>query len=208
MASTKVYKSDGSEGSTVDLNDAVFDIEPNVGLVHQVAMALLANKRQGNAETKTRKEVRGGGRKPFRQKGTGNARQGSTREPHMRGGGVVFGPHKRSYRQEVPLKMRRKALCCVLTDRVRSEQLCVLEGLADEQPKTSPMVDLLEKVSPEGRKTLLITNGTSDAVLTSSRNIPRLTVRTATDVNALDVLSARRVVCVQDALATLEARLS
>jgi large subunit ribosomal protein L4 len=208
MASTTVYKSDGSEGATVDLNDAVFGIEPNVGLVHQVAMALLANKRQGNAETKTRKEVRGGGRKPFRQKGTGNARQGSTREPHMRGGGTVFGPHKRSYRQQVPLKMRRKALCCVLTDRVRGEQLCVLEGLASEQPKTSSMADLLNKVSPDGRKTLIITNETSESVLASSRNIPRLTVRTAADVNALDVLSARRVVCVQDALATLEARLS
>ncbi len=208
MASTLVYKSDGSEGSTVDLSAAVFDIEPNVGLVHQVAMALLANKRQGNAETKTRKEVRGGGRKPFRQKGTGNARQGSTREPHMRGGGTVFGPHKRSYRQAVPLKMRRKALCCVLTDRVRSEQLCVLEGLTGDQPRTGPMADLLDKLSPEGRKTLIITKETSDAMLASSRNIPRLTVRTAADVNALDVLSARRVVCVQDALATLEARLS
>ena len=94
MASVKSFKQDGSAGSEVNLNESIFDIEPNVGLIHQVTMALLNNKRQGNAETKVRKEVRGGGRKPFKQKGTGNARQGSTREPHMRGGGVVFGPHK------------------------------------------------------------------------------------------------------------------
>jgi large subunit ribosomal protein L4 len=208
MASAKSFKQDGSTGAEVALNDSVFDIEPNVGLIHQVTMALLNNKRQGNAETKVRKEVRGGGRKPFKQKGTGNARQGSTREPHMRGGGVVFGPHKRSYRQQVPLKMKRKALCCVLTDRVRSEQLCVLESLELSEAKTKPMVDLCEKLSPEGRDTLLVTAATQDTVVSSGKNIDRLTVRTATDVNALDVLSARRVIVMQDALSVLENRLS
>jgi large subunit ribosomal protein L4 len=208
MASAKVYDSAGSEKETLDLNAAIFDIEPNVGLVHQVAMALLANKREGNAETKVRKEVRGGGKKPFRQKGTGNARQGSIREPHMRGGGVVFGPHKRSYRKKVPLKMSHKALCCVLTDRVRNDQLCVLDQISVDAPKTKEMQDLFTALAPEGRKTLLVTAETETNVVTSARNLERLTVRTASDVNALDVLNAKRVIVLQDALANLEARLA
>lgn len=208
MASAKVYDVSGSEKSTLDLNASVFDIEPNVGLVHQVAMALMANKRQGNAETKVRKEVSGGGRKPFRQKGTGNARQGSIREPHMRGGGVVFGPHKRSYRKQVPVKMSRKALCCVLTDRVRNEELCVLDSLTLDAQKTKPMSELFKALAPEGRKTLLVTAEHNTNIVTSSRNMERLTVRTAADVNALDVLSAKRVIVLQDALANLEARLA
>lgn len=208
MASAKVYDVTGSEKSSLDLNASVFDIEPNVGLVHQVAMALLANQRQGNAETKVRKEVQGGGRKPFRQKGTGNARQGSTREPHMRGGGVVFGPHKRSYRKQVPLKMSRKALCCVLTDRVRNDELCVLDQLSVDAEKTKPMKDLFAALAPEGRKTLLVTAENDTNVVASSRNLERLTIRTASDVNALDVLDAKRVIVVQDALANLEARLA
>ncbi|MEX2014988.1 MAG: 50S ribosomal protein L4, partial [Candidatus Hydrogenedentales bacterium] len=120
MASAKVYKLDGSEGASVRLNDAVFDVELNTGLVHQVVTALRNNQRHGTHETKTRKDVRGGGIKPYRQKGTGRARHGSIREPQMKGGGTVWGPHMRSYRQDVPLKMRRKALCCVLSDRTRN----------------------------------------------------------------------------------------
>jgi large subunit ribosomal protein L4 len=208
MATATVYRQDGSEGSTLELNAAVFDVPENARLVHQVVTALMANKRQGNAETKTRKEVRGGGAKPFRQKGTGRARQGSSREPKMRGGGVVFGPHKRSYRQSVPLKMRRKALCCALSDRARNGNVCVLEQLSLEQPKTRPIVDLCGKVSPEGGKTLLVTAAADANVVISSRNVAGLTVRTAADVNALDVLNARRVVLVHDALNTLETRLT
>lgn len=208
MASVKVYDASGSEKETLDLNASIFDIEENVSLVHQVAMALLANQRQGNAETKVRKEVRGGGRKPFRQKGTGNARQGSIREPHMRGGGVVFGPHRRSYRKQVPVKMSRKALCCVLTNRVRNDELCVLDQFSLDAQKTKPMKDLFNALAPEGRKTLLVTAETETNIVASSRNLERLTVRTASDVNALDVLSAKRVIVVQEALANLEARLA
>lgn len=209
MASiAKSFTKDGAEGAEVELSDAVFGIDLNKPLVHQVAVALMNNKRQGNAETKVRKEVRGGGRKPFRQKGTGQARQGSSREPHMRGGGTVFGPHKRSYRTSVPVKMRRKALCCMLTDRARNDALCVLEEISLDAPKTRPMIELIEKVSPEGRKTLLVT-ATHDAnVLRSAQNIAPLTVRTASDVNALDVLDAKRVIVVKDALKALEDRLT
>ena len=208
MASAKVYSADGIEGGSIQLNDAVFDVEPNVGLVHQVAVALMGNRREGNAETRVRWQVRGGGRKPFAQKGTGRARQGSSREPHMRGGGTVFGPHKRSYRENVPAKMRRKALCCMLTDRLRDEELCVLEGLSLDGPKTKPLAELWRKVAPEGRKTLLVARERDKDLIASSRNLPRLTVRTALDVNALDVLEAKRILVLKEALSVLEERLT
>ena len=171
-------------------------------------MGGLGSEGRGKAETEVRKEGRGGGRKPFRQKGTGNARQGSIREPHMRGGGVVFGPHKRSYRKQIPVKMSRKALCCVLTNRVRNEALCVLDELSIDGQKTKPMKDLFNALAPEGRKTLLVTAENDTNIVASSRNLERLTVRTASDVNALDVLRAKRGIVVQDALANLEARLA
>lgn len=208
MASVKMIKMDGSTGAAVKLNDALFDVAPNPSLVHQVAVDLMNAKRQGNAETKTRKEVRGGGAKPFRQKGTGRARQGSSREPHMKGGGTVFGPHKRSYRQRTPLKMKRKALCCVLTNRLQNEQFSVLDKLAIDTPKTKAMAELFATLSPEGRKTLLVTAQTETNAVRSAENITRLTVRTAGDLNALDVLGAKKVIIVKDALKTLEDRLT
>ena len=207
MASAKLFKADGSGGAPVQLNDEVFGIESNKPLVHQVTVALMNAKRQGNAETKTRKEVRGGGAKPFRQKGTGRARQGSSREPHMRGGGTVFGPHRRSYRQEVPLKMRRKALRCVLSERVRAESLKVLEELPPDTTKTRPMANMFDALVPDGRKALLVTPGTNREVTASCQNLPRMTVRTASDVNALDILNARTVIVLQDAIGALEERL-
>ena len=166
------------------------------------------NKRQGNHETKTRTEVRGGGKKPYKQKGTGSARHGSSREPLMRGGGVVWGPHKRSYRQEIPVSFRRKALAGVLSDRVRNDQLCVLEAIDCEQAKTKPFAQLVGKLSPKGRKTLVVTAAADKNALLSARNLTRVTMITATDVNALDVLGAQRVVVLKDAIAKLEERLA
>lgn len=208
MASAKIFSVDGTEGASVELNDKIFDVAPNDALIHQVVVALMNNKRQGNAETKTRREVRGGGAKPFRQKGTGQARQGSSREPHMRGGGVVFGPHKRSYRQDVAPKMRRKALCCAFSDRTRNENLCVLSELSVDGPKTRPITELFNALAPEGRKLLLVTASTEPDLVRSSRNLDRVTIRTASDVNALDVVAAKRVVILKDAIAKLESRLS
>ena len=208
MPSVKTIKSDGSAGRAVKLNDGIFGVEANGTLVHQVVVAIQNARRQGNAETKTRKEVRGGGAKPFRQKGTGRARQGSSREPHMRGGGTVFGPHRRSYRQKTPVKMKRKALCCALSDRVRGDALSVLDSLTLDGPSTKPMRELFANISPEGRRTLLVTGAHDENALISSRNIPRLIVRTACDINALDILSAHRVVLVKDAVEALEKRLS
>ena len=208
MASAKVYKLDGSEGAQVRLNDAVFDVALNKGLVHQVVTALRNNARQGTHETKTRKDVRGGGAKPYRQKGTGRARHGSTREPQMKGGGTVWGPHMRSYRQDVPLKMRRKALCCVLSDRARHEAVCVLDKVDLDTPKAATMKNLFDKLSTDGRKALLVTAQHNPVAFKSANNVDRLTVRAAIDVNALDVLSARQIIVEQEALRVLEERLS
>jgi len=203
-----MYKSDGTEAARVQLNKAVFDVEPNDGLVHQVAMVLLSNKRAGTHDTKTRGEVSGGGKKPYAQKGTGNARHGSIREPQMKGGGTVWGPHPRSYRMDVNLKMRRKALCCMLSDRVRNEALCVVEGMKGTTPKAKPVADLVSKLAPEGRKTLLVAPDHDKNLIASVRNLTGLTVRTAGDVNAVDVLNARRVIVFKDALKRLEERLT
>jgi large subunit ribosomal protein L4 len=209
MATAPYYTSDGSDGPKVKLNKAVFDVEPNAGLVHQVAVCMMLNVRHGNHATKTRGEVRGGGKKPYAQKGTGNARHGSTREPQMRGGGTVWGPHPRSYRRGIPLGMKRKALCCVLTDRVRNDALCVIEGFGEAtKPRTRPVAELVAKINPEGRKALIVAPEHDAALVASARNLPRVTVRTAADLNALDVLSARRVIVVKDALKRLEERLA
>ena len=208
MASARVYTMDGRELSPVDLKDAIFDVEPNQVLVHDVAVSLMNARRQGDAQTKTRQEVRGGGKKPFKQKGTGNARQGSSREPQMRGGGTVFGPHPRSYRQHVPLRSKRQALCCVLSDRVREGHLCVLDALTFEAPKTKAFSEVLNLVAPERRKTLFVMPDVDKNVLLSSRNIQKIAIRTASDLNALDVLDAARVIIVREALPKLEDRLS
>ena len=125
----------------------------------------------------------------------------------MRGGGVVFGPHKRSYRQKVPVAIKRKALCCMLSDRARSGALCVLDALRIEAPKTKPFAEMLSHVSPEGKRTLFVTAETARATMLSARNVPKVSIATASDVNALDVLEAAQIVIVQDALAKLEDRL-
>jgi len=208
MASARVYTMEGREVGPIELSDVVFGVTSNDNLVHTVAVALMNAKRQGNAETKTRKEVSGGGKKPFRQKGTGNARRGDSREPVLKGGGTVFGPHKRSYRQDVPVRTKRQALCCALSDRLREESLLVLESLAFEQPKTGRFSDMLELVAPEHRRTLFVTADTDRNVVLAARNIPKVAVTTAGDLNVLDVLGASRVVIARDAVAKLEERLS
>lgn len=208
MAAAKLYTMEGQELGQLDLSDSVFAVEMNPTLVHEVALALMNAKRQGNAETKTRMYVSGGGIKPFRQKGTGRSRQGSSREPQMKGGGTVWGPHKRGYRQDVPLRMRRQALRCMLSDRIRSDALCVLDSLALDAPKTGRIARMLDLIAPDRRGTLFITSELDRNVVLSARNLPKVSVRTASDLNALDVLAAGRVVLVRDAIAKLEERLA
>jgi large subunit ribosomal protein L4 len=208
MPLVKIYTMDGAEAGTVVLSEAVFGVEPNPTVIHDVVLALQAAKRQGNAETKTRKDVSGGGKKPYRQKGTGNARHGSSREPQMRHGGIVFGPHKRSYRHNIPVAIKRKALCCALSDRVRSETLCVLDTLEYPKPKTKPFAQMVGKLSPDGKSTLFVTADVDRSAVLSARNLPRVRVTTVGELNTLDVLNAVRVVVVREAVAKLEARLS
>ncbi len=208
MASLKILNIQGEDKGSVDASDAVFDVEENTGLVHEVVVALRNAKHQGTHKVKTRREVRGGGAKPFRQKGTGRARQGSIREPHMRGGGVVHGPVPRSYRQNVPKQVRRQALCCVLSSRARNERLAIVQGMSFDAVKTKPVAAMLDSVSKEGRRTLLVTADYDKNLLLSSRNITRVTVRTAAEVNTLDVMLAARVFVQEEALSKLEERLS
>ncbi len=208
MASAKIFNMQGKEIGTADLSDAVFSVEPNPTVTHQVVVAYLSAQRQGNHETKTRAEVSGGGIKPFRQKGTGRARRGSTREPVLRGGGTVWGPHKRSYRKHVTTGYKRKALCCALSDRVREAALCLVDQVRMEQPQVKPVTEMLAKLALTGKKTLFVTPQIEPVFLKSTGNVPRVTVRTASDVNALDVLNAQQVVVVQDALPILEERLA
>lgn len=208
MASLKLIHIDGSTLGEVQASDAVFDAAENEALVHGVIVGFMNAKRQGTHKTKTRSEVSGGGIKPFRQKGTGRARQGSSREPHMRGGGIIFGPEPRDYRQKITSRSRRQALCSVLSGRVRDERLVVLKGLKVDAPKTKPFAEMLSHVAPEGRKTLFVMAEMDQNALLSSRNIERVTVRTAADVNALDVMRAMRVVVLEEAVSKLEERLS
>jgi large subunit ribosomal protein L4 len=208
MASVAILDHTGAEVGKAELNDNVFGAEFKDALVHQVVVAYQNNKRQGNAETKTRREVRGGGAKPFRQKGTGNARRGSSREPIMRGGGTVFGPHKRSYRTPVPLKMKRNALRCVLSDRVRNEQMRVVRLQPVETPRTKPVAEWLGKVAPAKGRTLIVTESTNGALWRSVRNLPKVEVVTAADVNALDILLAGCVLVEEGAVSKIEERLS
>lgn len=208
MASAKVYTMDGRELEPMELNAAVFEVEPNEPLVHEVAVALMNAKRQGNAQTKDRSMVSGGGIKPFRQKGTGRARQGSSREPQMKGGGTVFGPQRRGYRQNVPVRARRQALCSVLSARVRDEALLVLDSLALDAPKTKQFAEMMQLISPDHKRTLFVTTGVNRNVILSARNLRKVAVKTAAELNALDVLNAHRVVLVRDAVAPLEGRLS
>lgn len=208
MPSARIVNMSGQDQGTIELNDTVFDAEPQDTSVHDAIVALRNAQHQGTAKTKERAEVRGGGAKPFRQKGTGRARQGSSREPQMRGGGTVFGPRPRSYRQSVPVRVRRQALCCILTDRLRRDKLSIVKDFAFDAPKTKPFAQMLQKIAPEGRRTLILLSEKDINIILSARNLPRVTVRTVADVNALDVAAAQRIVLQQEAITKLEERLT
>ena len=208
MVALKTINMQGAEQSTVEANAAVFDTVTSETLIHDVILGLMAALRQGNHDTKERAEVSGGGKKPFRQKGTGRARRGSSREPVLKGGGTVFGPTPRSYRQNLTVSMKRKALCGLLSDWNRNERLCVVEGMVFEQPKTKAVAQMLDNAVPERRRTLLVTASNEKNVLLSSRNLPNVNVRTAAEVNALDVIRASHVILQKEAVCKLEERLT
>lgn len=178
---------DGGTAGTVTLDDAVFGIEPNLAVLHQVVTAQLAAKRSGSANTKTRAEVKGGGAKPYRQKGTGRARQGSIRAPQFTGGGIVHGPKPRSFRKKVNKKMNRLALCSALSDRAQSERVVVVDQWQFETPKTKDALTALENLDLEGKVMMVVSAG-DDATIRSFRNLPSVQLVQAAELNAYDVL--------------------
>lgn len=191
----------GTVLGTVALEPTIFGIEPNMSVLHQVITAQLAAKRSGTQSTLTRAEVRGGGRKPYRQKGTGNARQGSTRAPHFVGGGVTHAPKPRSYAQRTPKKMVRLALCSALSDRASESRVAVLDAFTWETPRTKDAVALLDALGLEG--SVLVVVSPSDAVPTRSmRNLERASTIVAGELNAYDVLANDWILFTDETLPT------
>jgi large subunit ribosomal protein L4 len=200
MATVDVIAVDGGKAGSVELPDDVFDVQANIPLMHQVVVAQLAAARQGTHKTKTRGEVRGGGRKPYKQKGTGRARQGSNRAPQFTGGGVVHGPVPRDYSQRTPKKMKVAALRGALSDRARGGQLHVVEAfLTGETPSTKAAIAALRKVT-EARKVLVVLAADDELNWLSLRNEPRVHLLEAGQLNTYDVLDADDVVFTRDAL--------
>jgi large subunit ribosomal protein L4 len=199
-----VYDSKGEQSGELKLPAAIFGQEPNVGVMHQALQRQLNNARQGSASTKTRGDVSGGGRKPFRQKGLGRSRHGSDREPSMVGGGTVFGPHPRSYRQEMPRKMRRLALRSALAVKANEGRVSVIEGFAAlEAPKTRAIVELLEAVGVEGTA-LVVLAASNEVVSRSAANLPWAKTILAHNLNLYDLFTHDHVVIAKDALELIE----
>jgi len=194
----------GEQVGDLELSETVFGAPVNEGLVHQAVVRYLANQRQGTASTKTRGEVSGGGRKPWRQKGTGRARQGSIRAPQWVGGGTVFGPKPRDYRQAMPKKARRAALRSALSSKVASGELLVLDELTFEEPKTKKMVEVLQNLKAAGASALVVTGELDRNVILSARNIPGVGTTRAGDLNVYDVVAHARLIATKDAIAKIE----
>ena len=188
MPSTTVYNMAGEAVEQLELSEQVFGVTPNMAVLHQVVTAQLVNRRQGNASTKTRAEVSGGNKKPYKQKGTGRARQGSTRSPQFRHGGVVFGPRPHPYHHDVPRKMRRLAIRSALSDKVANEKLIVLSDLALEAPRTKDMVAILEKLPLDGKRVLMMLPQRNENVILSLRNIPSAKAQHVSSINVVELL--------------------
>src|SRR5256714_748163 len=206
MTAVSVIGPDNSTGSkTVELPDEIFAAKVNVPLIHQVVVAQQAAARQGTHATKTRGEVRGGGRKPYRQKGTGRARQGSIRAPHYAGGGIVWGPHPRDFAVKVPKKMRAAALRSALSDRAKEDRVAVIDELSFEVPKTKDAIELMRSVEING-SVLLVVDGHDQNVERSFRNIPRIHLITVDQLNTYDVLARDWIVFTRAALDKVNTR--
>ncbi|MCR5508806.1 MAG: 50S ribosomal protein L4 [Lachnospiraceae bacterium] len=202
MANVSVYNMNGEEVGKMDLNDAVFGVEVNEHLVHLAVVQHLANKRQGTQKAKTRSEVSGGGRKPWRQKGTGHARQGSTRSPQWKGGGVVFAPVPRDYSFKLNKKEKRLALKSALTSRVQDDKFIVLDELKLDEIKTKKMQEVLDALKVA--KAVVITAEDDKNVILSTRNIPSVITSAAGNINTYDIMKAGTVIVTKDAVAKIE----
>ena len=203
MANVSVYNMEGKEVGTIELNDAIFGVEINEHLVHMAVVQQLANNRQGTQKAKTRSEVSGGGRKPWRQKGTGHARQGSTRSPQWTGGGVVFAPVPRDYSFKMNKKEKRAALKSALTDKVANNKLIVVDKLAFDEIKTKSFVTVLNNLKVEG-KSLVVLDDNDTNVVMSAKNIPSVKTALTNTINVYDILNAKTLVLTQDAVKTIE----
>ncbi len=202
MSTVSVYNMEGKEVGTMELNDAVFGVEVNEHLVHMAVVAQLANKRQGTQKAKTRSEVSGGGRKPWRQKGTGHARQGSTRAPQWTGGGVVFAPTPRDYTIRLNKKEKRLALKSALTSKVQEKKLIVVDELKFDEIKTKNFKNVLDNLKTT--KALVVLNDNDKNVVMSARNIPDVKTALTNTINVFDILKYNTVIVTKDAVATIE----
>ena len=202
MANVSVYNIEGKEVGSLELNDAVFGVEINEHLVHMAVVQQLANNRQGTQKAKTRSEVSGGGRKPWRQKGTGHARQGSTRAPQWTGGGVVFAPTPRDYSFKMNKKEKRAALKSALTSKVVDKKIVVLDEIKFEEIKTKNFVNVMKNLNVD--KALMVINDNDSNVILSARNIPDVKVSQPNTINVYDILKYDTLVVTKDAVAKIE----
>ena len=202
MANVSVYNMKGKEVGKLELNDAVFGVEINEHLVHMAVVQTLANKRQGTQKAKTRSEVSGGGRKPWRQKGTGHARQGSTRAPQWKGGGVVFAPVPRDYSFKLNKKEKRAALKSVLTSRVQENKLIVLDELKLDEIKTKKFKEVMDNLKVE--KAMVVIGEQDQNVICSAKNLPEVSTAVADSISVYDILKGDTLVITKDAVAKIE----
>ena len=203
MAKVSVYNIEGKEVDTIELNDAVFGVEVNEHLVHMAVVNQLANNRQGTQKAKTRSEVSGGGRKPWRQKGTGHARQGSTRSPQWTGGGVVFAPVPRDYSFKMNKKEKRAALKSALTDKLQNNNLIVVDELKMDDKKTKRFAEVMVNLKAT-RKALVVLSEKDENVVLSARNLPEVKTAFTNTINVYDVMNARTLVLTKDAVTKIE----
>jgi len=202
MATVAVYNIEGKEVEKIDLNDNIYGVEINETLVHKAVVTTLANRRQGTQSAKTRSEVSGGGRKPWRQKGTGHARQGSTRSPQWTGGGVVFAPKPRDYSVKMNKREKQIALFSALTSKVQDAKFIVVDELALEEVKTAKFVEVLKNL--KANKALVVTKDKNENVILSSRNIPGVDTIMSSTINVYDILKHDSLVITKDAALAIE----
>lgn len=203
MPKVAVYNIEGSQVGEIELKDEVFGIQPNEAVLHQAVVAQQASWRRGTHKVKSRGEVSGGGKKPWKQKGTGRARAGTIRSPLWRGGSIIFGPQPRSYKISLPKKVRRLALKSALSSKVQAGNIIVLDNLAMEAPKTKVMAGVLDKLNVD-RKALVVTAGVDENIFKSARNIPGITPVEAVGINVYDILNHDKLVITKDAVAKVE----
>ncbi|KRL88536.1 50S ribosomal protein L4 [Limosilactobacillus ingluviei] len=203
MTSVALYNQDGSQNGTVELNDAIFAVEVNQNAEYEAILRQRASLRQGTHAVKNRSAVRGGGKKPWRQKGTGRARQGSIRAPQFRGGGIVFGPTPRSYNYRLPRKVRQLAIKSALTEKVAANSFVVVDGLNFDAPKTKEFAGVLNNLNVNEKTLIVVTDDDKFAAL-SARNLANVTVVTPAGVNILNVVDAQKIVITKSALSQVE----